>query len=523
MSQHSVWRWFANIFLCLVLALSFHAYGADTYAFANLGEHETGHWAGVTAPEIEKSSVTKNYIFSEQKIFDQFFEDAISKESYDLFRFWDVELPIASCPSLIFSENYQYLRYLFRLLAISYLVESMKEYQIVLHQLTGESHHCPIEWNNLFSSCRPKTNEMKKFLKRSQVRYLTDFNLKKFEVIKSSEKNNWIRSLSHNVDYELSTRLIAGIKDQNEKTIAQTLKQACDEKKAAIQLICSEEDHLFGISSSPQARELIVNSHVINVINQGGFGEACVDRFINSFKDKEMDYPWLHSLFPLVKRKLQQNKNRYLQGDLFLPGALKEFELKGLGDFLFAEAKPTPKPTPVPTPIPTPTPTPKVVVVATPAPTPIPTPIPTPTPVPTPVPSAVQIAINKLVANPKLDMVEVNMRDFRDDFVFTPIVKSKLEGRMKSYQTREALQEMKEFDKLGSKDQPMSLIFLKLLIDTNNHVGMWNVISILGNPLYVMNDIDPTREIVLIELRNGVDTKGKWVIVVHREKKKASH
>lgn len=525
MSQLSVWRWFANVLAVFVLLSSFANANSD-YAFSTLGEIDKGNWAGTTDPEITKSSETDKFLFFDQVVQDRFFEESISSQSHELLRFWDFELPTASCPNIVLGENVQYLRYLFRLLAISYVFESLKEKNVVLYQISGETMNCSINWGDVFNSCKPKSEEMKKFLKRSQVRYLVDFDIKKFQILSSNDKKNWLEKLYSEHDFELSRRLLEKNLSSSKRTdvseVVKTLTEQCLVEKNAINMICSEEDDLYGISRSPQARELIANSHVINVINQGGFGEACIDRFIDTFKEKEMDYTWLESLFPIVRKKMVSQKKRYQQGDLFLPGALKEFEMKGLGDFLFAEATPTPVPTPKPTPKPTPTPKPVVVAVATPVPTPIPTPKPTPTPEPTPVPSAVQIAIAKLKSSPKLDKVDVNMKDFRDDFVFTPIVKSKLEVRMKSYQTREALNEMKEFDLLGSKDQPMSLIFLKLMIDTNNHTGLWNVISVLGNPLYTINDIDNDKEIFFMELNNSVQTKGKWVITIVREKKKAS-
>lgn len=526
-----VWRLFAKLTFtfALILSLSGTAYSEEEYAFSQLGEQDTGHWVGTTAPEVEIQPQNKQLIFREQRMNDRYFESNISDVPFDLFRFWEIELPQASCPASSFSENVHYLRYLFRLLAISYLAESLKDHHLLVHQLTGEPTLCPVDWNTLFKSCKAQSSEMIKFVKRSQVRYMNDLDLKKVPVLNSSQREDWAREFLKSQASDLTMRVLqkrmANKKQPDMKILVNQLITSCKERTEAIEMICSENDDLFGISRSPQARDLILQSHIMSVINQGGFGEACVDRFIETFKSKERNYEWLDALFPLIKRKLTEEKKRYLQGDLFLPGALKEFEMKGLGDFLFSEVKPepTPAPTPKPTPVPTPKPTPVPMVTA--APTPIPTPKPTPTPAPPPERSAIQVALDTLAEDSKLIEVAVNMKKFKKDYVFTPITKSKLELRLKSYQTREALSEMKEFDKLGSKDEPMSLIFVKLLIDTNNHIGLWNVVGILGETFYINNDIDEATnsEPFLIKLSNSVQTKGRWVISVMREpKKKAS-
>ena len=531
MFRYLVWRLFAKLLLTfsLIIGLSLAAYSAEEYAFSQLGEQDTGHWIGATDPDIEVLPQSKQLIFREQKKYDRYFEDNISDVSFDLFRFWDFELPQASCPNSSFSENVHYLRYLFRLLAISYLAESLKDHHVLIHQLTGEPTLCPVDWNTLFKSCVPQTDEMKKFIKRSQVRYMSDLNLKAIPVLNSSQREDWVKGFlkdqASNLTIRILQKRLESSKNKDMKILVNQLISSCKERTDAIQMICSENDDLYGISRSPQARDLILQSHIMSVINQGGFGEACIDRFINTFKTKERNYEWLDALFPLIRRKLLVEKKRYLQGDLFLPGALKEFEMKGLGDFLFAEA--TPAPTPVPTPKPTPLPTPKPtpIPMVTVAPTPMPTPKPTPTPPPAPEKSAIQIAIDTLHANEKLPSVIVNMKKFKKDYVFTPITKSKLELRLKSYQTRDALAEMKEFDKLGSADEPVSLIFIKLMIDTNNHVGLWNVVGVIGEKFYIVNDIDSSSKQtpLFIKLENSVETRGRWVISVLREpKKKAS-
>ena len=85
---------------------------------------------------------------------------------------------------------------------------------------------------------------------------------------------------------------------------------------------------------------------------------------------------------------------------------------------------------------------------------------------------------------------------------------------IKKFQTRAALTDMKSYDSLGSKEAPVGLIFLKYLIDTENHQGLYNMVTVLGERFYVNNDIEKKNYSVLIELRNDATTKNRWQIIL---------
>jgi hypothetical protein len=87
------------------------------------------------------------------------------------------------------------------------------------------------------------------------------------------------------------------------------------------------------------------------------------------------------------------------------------------------------------------------------------------------------------------------------------------------YITRSGLEQMKKFDKLGTKGAPLPLMFLKYLIETKKHQALYNIISILGNEFYVNNDLDEHNppEYDYIELRNDESTSLKWQIFVMSE------
>jgi hypothetical protein len=238
---------------------------------------------------------------------------------------------------------------------------------------------------------------------------------------------------------------------------------------------------------------------------------------VSLFERKEAKDHYLKLFFPVVKKDLMKKDKRYAQGSLFLPGALKEFDDRGLTDFLY---RPEPGPEPVLKPEPKPEPVP-VVVIKKPEPPPKPEPLPEPEPVvvipePEPEPSEFEKAYKKLV-NTEAAKVALNMNEFKDDFIFTERMIKALKGPLKDYQTRVALKDMKKFERVGSREEPVRLIFLKFLIDNNMHQGLYNITAVLGGEFYVVNDIDGSSEPVPIELKNDKETNYRWEIELLRE------
>jgi len=65
---------------------------------------------------------------------------------------------------------------------------------------------------------------------------------------------------------------------------------------------------------------------------------------------------------------------------------------------------------------------------------------------------------------------------------------------------------------LGTTKQPVNLIFIKLLLDRNLHQGLFNMVAVLSNRFYVVNDIDGDDTPIAIELLNDQSTKFQWKI-----------
>ena len=91
-----------------------------------------------------------------------------------------------------------------------------------------------------------------------------------------------------------------------------------------------------------------------------------------------------------------------------------------------------------------------------------------------------------------------------------------LEEPLKDYQTRQALQDMKTYDKLGSTSEPVRLTFIKYFIDKNSHQGLFNITGILGSSFWVKNDIDNFPNPVYVEVRNDASTGNVWQIIVKK-------
>jgi hypothetical protein len=207
-----------------------------------------------------------------------------------------------------------------------------------------------------------------------------------------------------------------------------------------------------------------------------------------------------------------------LQGELFLPGALKEFDVKGLSDFLTALRPPKviktipalpPKKTQVKEFL-----SKKISIV-----------ILQNEKLKTEVPSMKIIDPIKVntsefeksvleINDKNLQTLSLNMEKFKNDFEFSSEVIAEISVPISKFQTRAALSDMKTYDSLGSMSAPLGLTFLKYLIDTENHQGLFNITTILGEKFYVVNDIEKKEKAVHIHLLNDSTTNNKWQIVL---------
>jgi hypothetical protein len=298
------------------------------------------------------------------------------------------------------------------------------------------------------------------------------------------------------------------------------LEVACAEDRALFRTICSEEDHLYGLTAAPVMSYLLGSSNLMSQFNTGGQGPGCLRRFGALMSRKEHVPASLAAVAPVVHAALKARYgNRYPLGRAFVYGALKEIRDKGLSDVFEAPNVPA-KPEPVAvalTPVaPVPAPKPATIVAVVPAPKPEP---PKPNaPEVAEIPKSAFLQASEVRRGQDLDRVDVDMLKLRYDHVFDMHEFQLLSATLKEYTTRRALEEMKQHDNLGDRPAPVPLSFLKFLVDGQNHQGLYNMVNVLGDRFWVMNDVDarwkPSPEFV--EIKNDESTGRQWQLWVIR-------
>lgn len=505
---------------------------AQYYKSLFLGEKKTTNYFGPLDSETRASENKSELWFLDDQFSHNYLNDSLESSALLLHQFWFKEIvEKSSCPDFTLGENVDYIRYLYRLLSISYLFESLKLNHAASASLGAEKSICSISFDDVFGSCKAQSSDMKKFHERIFGKFSNEISKISTPVFSKKEISLWLsnfkRSTSLTID-PVQARLHEWCREEKKNCrslsvleVKKALGKICNEDRDLIQNLCSEKDSLFGASYALNSLKLIQTSNAFNLINQSGMGEECLNRYVKIFSPKELRYDSLSRQFPLIYSQLLRTNSRYLQGELFLPGALKEFDNKGLSDFLVALKPPKIEPTLKAPPVVKPKPIAPVVVVKEkpverPKPEPVLLEVPPP---PKPKISEFEKAIEELDQK-KLESLSINMESFHNDFEFSEQMISDLAAPIKKFQTRAALTDMKSYDKLGSPEAPVGLIFLKYLLDTENHQGLFNITTVLGDKFYVNNDIEKKDRPIFIELRNNESTKNRWQIIVMRSPKK---
>lgn len=489
-----------------------------------LGEKKTSNYSGPLDPRSIYSDYRGDLVLLDDIFKEQYIDQQIQAEPFELYRYWFNEvMEKSTCPDITLGENVDYIRYLYRLVTMSYLFEGVKLNNKLAQQLGGQNI-CSMKFNDVFGGCAPESSDMKKFHERVYGKFVNEIEKARTPIFSKKETADWLNMFQDSTSLTTDPTLarlhdwcIANKKNCRQLSIDQIkeiLGGFCTKDTTAIKLLCSEKDSYYGLAGVQTPTDLIKNSNAFNLINQSGMGEECLRRYGKLFQMKESINSVLSRQYPLIYSHLLKTNGRYIQGELFLPGSLKEFDMKGLSDFLSALKPPKVEP---------------VIVIAKPKPKPKPRPVvveapkveekkPEVIPVVVPEPPKPQVSeFERAVA----DMIKkgpssimIDMDTFRDDFEFTEAMIADLSGPIKKFQTRAALNDMKSYDRLGSSEAPVGLIFLKFLIDTNNHQGLYNITSVLGDKFYVMNDIEKKTQPHYIELLNDASTGNRWQIIL---------
>ncbi len=498
----------------------------DFYNHASLGELQGQDYEGPLYHQFRFYRKTGEIKFFNAE--ESHLENKLSHDLFILEKFVAKDLHSDFlCPTSVLGENIEYTRYLFRLLSLSYIYELFRHHERVIKELGLDDNICDVQWKDLVGNCHPTSHDMKKFLQRFRsIDRQISYKVKKGHAYKKFSRQ-WLKTIRDKWQDETVVLKATQARIQIEclknkdlcsnidlSSVKSVMTKICRQDLILFNKICSEKDDIYGISQVPLAYQLLTKSNTMATLNQKGHAKSCLKKYVKLMSRNEKQYYQLSNIFDSVFTHLFENyPYRYIQGRPFLAGAMKEFDIKGLRSNIFD----MPTPIPIPTVLAVKTKPAKVnkinkkkhrkVVVVKPR------VVPTAVPTLTPRISAFERAFamfNDLAG--KKRSVDLNMNDFSQDFIFTGKMVKALKSSLTAYQTRAALKEMKKYDKLGSKDEPMKLLFIKYLIDLGEHQGLHNIVAEIGGTFFVANDIDQKNIPVYIELFNSEESNWTWQI-----------
>lgn len=508
---HFFWLWL--LFLSGLASARMDKIHSASY----LGEKRLDEYHERYYPLVEQDIYRGKINFQDELFFQNYFENLIFSGEGEYSQFLRSELDVgAACSNEMLSKHLDEIRYSYRLIVMSYLLEAQWHMKALSEQLKlGKT--CGFNLKEWAKSCKPKSADMKTFM--SNLVKLNPTYKESFP--DRYDSYQWLKEFqSKKFQWYSQYRLEHQCRNCTQATLTKNLERSCAENAQLLTLMCSEDDNVYGLSSQREAYFLLSRSNIINNFNADGEAIGCLRRFAEVFSHKEVPYPALKALFPPLHSFLRtRHGERFLQGRVFFLGAGKEFAEKGLKDF-YVEEQPlqvAKKEETVVAQVPVPQPQPELKKVEEPA---APVVVETPVKVVKPeIPMVMKSAFLQAAevrASQNLDRMEVDMLKLQYDYVFTLHMINDLSERLKGFMTQNALREMIVFDKLGTKEGPVPLLFLKFMIDMQEHQGLWNILNTVGSRFYVSNEIDhafkPAPEYV--ELVNSEETGRQWQLVI---------
>lgn len=484
-----------------------------------LGERRGEDVAPVSSLRYLINEETLEYDVSDTYLNDYYVKSLLSFEVFATGDFLSKELYLASeCTKNDFIENMDNMRFLFRGVALSYLVQDLRYLNHESLKFDKKSY-CDLDPKELFKTCKPKTKSMREFLKNSQDL----MSLQNQMIIPASHnykqaKNDFLKSYHSETKSDLTRRLKAsceGLKCTivTEQDLESLMKRMCIQDKKMVEKICSEEDAHYGYNSSPIALfDLQKNAYVTSVRNL----PACLRRYTSYFKKKELGAKALNPIF--LAHQFLGAKEFPMHKAL----ELKYFENKGLKSVLsFDEPA-------------------KDIKVANEPPKKVPL-----IEVKKEIPKIAEKKVEKVsiakaksekkkapeknysyffqscsdLKNLNLESLKLDMNRFKYDWVFSLEQIEKLNTNLKDYMTSRVLKLLRDQEDLGTNDGPLPLKFLKFLIDENNHESLYNVINVLGDSFYVVSEFDGEEHKVIQKIRilNDESSNNEWQIILLKD------
>lgn len=481
-----------------------------------LGEKDLSGYAERWDPILTQDIYSGGVLFSDEIFLREYFQQYIFGEEGEYTHFVKEELQAgALCSNETLSSHLDEIRYAYRLITLSYLLEGQWHMNAMAEKLRLKDT-CGFNLVDWAKTCRPKSSEMKKFVERL-IRFHPAYTDRIPPLVDRKLWSDHFRKGEFEWYSEYRVKDVCGGACSSE-SLEDNFRKVCAENKTAMDLICSEDDEIMGLSWQRDAYFLLGQSNIINTFNKNGEAMGCLRRFSEVMSHREVTYAGLKNLFPPLHSMLRaKHKERFLQGRVFFFGAGKEFEEKGLTD-LYVEEQPLvvsskedkpeeKKPVEAKPVVVNKEP---VVVAKT-----EPVKKPSIVEIRTPQKSAFLQAA-EVRAQGNLSRVEVDMEKLRYDYIFSLNMMNNLNKRLRTFMKRDALVEMMTYDKLGTSEGPVPLLFLKFMIDLDEHQGLWNLVNVVGDRFYVSNEIDaefkPKPE--LIQLQNNDATGRHWQIYI---------
>jgi hypothetical protein len=498
--------------------------GQNFYDHSYLGEQESFLYYGPNSADQVRESADKKPQFVDQLYLERYQDKLIPAVPSSLENLINDQLQQGSCPNEVLGQHITYLRYINRLITISYLYEELKFLKRIYYGVGGKKAICAESIGAILNQCQRSkiSSEMRKFLERSKLVLAQEKLSDELRRFKQQEIAEILRRVNGGrVDRRDGLQLVMDWYCQEYNIcssfavgdLRQAVEKRCMAERQLISDICSEVDQVFGLSGQSKVIPLLTGSNIKNIFLSREQLQGCLVRYRNIFISRERRYSVLDQLFSIVYMELSRYPTGGQLGVLFIPGALKEFDDLGLKDFIY---RPKPEPVKVVKKIPLPIkpkkvvpPPPKKKIVKI-APKPKPKPTPKPKPKVKPL-SAFELAVAIRNKN-DLPRYPVDMDIFKRSFSFTSKQKAVLEDALTGYQTQKALRQMKSGDGLGGRDEPVLLLFVKYLIDSGQHQGLYNIQSVLGKSFFLLNDIDKKKIPAYVELKNDKSTGYLWQI-----------
>ena len=270
----------------------------DYYRDVFIGVKKTFNYYGPLDPRSTFSDSSGKLILMDEAYQNSYLNLQLQNSPFELHDYWfDKVVEKSACPDSVLTENIDYIRYLYRLVTMSYLFEGVKLNNKMSSELGGKKN-CSINFKDVFEGCSPKSHDMKKFYERVYGKFVNEYDKIKISTLSKRQTSLWLEEF-HSSNSLTTDPMFARLhewcignkkncRNLNIEEIKLALAGFCSNDVKKIKNICSEKDSIYGLYGVSIPSELIKSSNAFNLINQSGMGEECLRRYGKLFHTKEI-------------------------------------------------------------------------------------------------------------------------------------------------------------------------------------------------------------------------------------------